>query len=72
MIKARKKRKDDVEVTVYIPKKVLVEYCTEHVSPFQPKSSCRRYVEFLVSNAIFERFLKVREADSLGQGTDAV
>ena len=59
---ARKKYRDDIAVTVHIPKKLLIEYATERVSPFQPESSCRKYVKFLFSKALFEQYLKIVNA----------
>ena len=59
MVKVRKKRRDDVEVVVSIPRKLLIEYATEPVCLGQPKSICRRWVEMLFRQALFDKFLEI-------------
>lgn len=55
----RKKHKDDVEVIVSIPRKLLIEYATEPVCWGQPKSDCRRYVDILFRHALFDRYIDI-------------
>ena len=69
---ARKKCRDDVEVTVSIPKRLLIEYVTERVSPFQPKSPCRRAFDSIVHKAVLDYYFNMFTGgdvdDSRGRG----
>lgn len=63
MVKVRKKRRDDVEVVVSIPRKLLIEYATEPIYWGQPKSDCRRYVEMLFREALFDKYLEIGDGE---------
>ena len=58
-----KKRRDDVEVVVSIPRKLLIEYVTEPVCWGQPKSDCRRYVDMLFREALFDKYLEIGDGE---------
>ena len=58
-MKVRKKSRDNVEVTVSIPKNLLVQYATEPVCLSQSKSDCRRYVDFIFHMALYEQYRKI-------------
>jgi hypothetical protein len=63
MAKVRKKRRDDVDVVVSIPRKLLIEYATEPVRWGQPKSDCRRWVEGLFREALFDKYLEIGDGE---------
>ena len=61
--KVRKKRRDDIEVVVSIPRKLLIEYATEPICWGQPKSDCRKYVDMLFREALFDKFLEIGDGE---------
>lgn len=55
-VKSRKKRRDDVELVISVPKKVIADYVNERCSPFQATPPAHRFVMHALGDAIREYY----------------
>jgi hypothetical protein len=59
MDKALKKSRDECEITVSIPKKLVIEYANDRICPFQPKPYYQRVIDSIVRKALLNYYFEM-------------